>query len=76
MEDCKPAGNYILDWAIVLDRDNKPRVYFVAETKGTLDRQLLRNLGRMKIECGTKHFALFQSLDVEYKLAITSRDLY
>jgi type III restriction enzyme len=69
-----PIGNYIPDWAIVFEHDS--RVYFVAETKGTLDRQLLREVERMKIECGAKHFALFKPLGVEYKLAVTTRDLY
>jgi type III restriction enzyme len=71
-----PIGNYIPDWAVVLEMDGTPKVYFVAETKGTLDSQLLRELERMKIECGSKHFALFKPLGVEYKLAVTAKDLY
>ena len=69
-----PIGNYVPDWAVVFE-DNS-RVYFVAETKGTLDRQLLREVEQMKIDCGAKHFALFKPLGVEYKLAVTTRDLY
>jgi len=69
-----PIGNYVPDWAVVFENDS--RVYFVAETKGTLDRLLLREVERMKIDCGAKHFALFKPLGVEYKLAVTTRDLY
>lgn len=69
-----PIGNYIPDWAVIFENDK--RIYFVAETKGTLDRHLLRVVERMKIECGAKHFALFQPLGVEYKLAVTTKDLY
>ncbi len=69
-----PIGNYIPDWAVVFENDS--RIYFVAETKGTLDKQLLREVERMKIDCGAKHFALFKPLGVEYKLALTTRDLY
>jgi type III restriction enzyme len=69
-----PIGNYIPDWAIVFENDS--RIYFVAETKGTLDKQLLREIERMKIDCGAKHFALFKPLGVEYKLAVTVKDLY
>ncbi len=69
-----PIGNYVPDWAIVFENDS--RIYFVAETKGTLNKQLLREIESMKIECGTKHFALFKPLGVEYKLAVTARDLY
>lgn len=69
-----PLGNYIPDWAVVFENDS--RIYLVAETKGTLDRQLLREVERLKIECGAKHFALFKPLGVEYKLAVTTGDLY
>jgi type III restriction enzyme len=48
----------------------------VAETKGALDKQLLREIERMKIDCGAKHFALFKPLGVEYKLAVKASDLY
>lgn len=71
-----PIGNYVPDWAVVLEMDGMSKVYFVVETKGTLDSQLLRELEHMKIECGSKHFALFKPLGVEYKMAVTTRDLY
>ncbi|CAM4174279.1 type III restriction enzyme [Pedobacter westerhofensis] len=69
-----PIGNYNPDWAIVFQDQKK--MYFVAETKGTLDRQYLREVERMKIECGEKHFALFKNSGVEYHLAVNARDLY
>lgn len=67
-----PLGNYNPDWGIVFEHDS--RVYFVAETKGTLERQALRTFERMKIECGEKHFALFEP--VKYRLVVDRRDLY
>ncbi|NWJ52072.1 MAG: DEAD/DEAH box helicase family protein [Bacteroidetes bacterium] len=69
-----PIGNYIPDWALILENDSK--VYFVAETKGTLNKQLLREVEKMKIECGLKHFGLFNAKAVEYRMAVTTRDLY
>jgi type III restriction enzyme len=69
-----PIGNYIPDWAIIFDDDQ--RIYFVAETKGTLDRQFLREVEKMKIDCGEKHFALFKKSNVEYKLAVNTGDLH
>lgn len=69
-----PIGNYRPDWAIVFENDK--RIYFVAETKGTTDWQLLRGIEDMKIACGEKHFALFKPDGVEYKLAVTTKDLY
>ena len=69
-----PIGNYIPDWAVVFENDK--RIYFIAETKGTLDRQLLRDVENMRIKCGEKHFALFKPLGVEYKLAVNTRNLH
>lgn len=69
-----PIGDYTPDWAIIFDHDR--RIYFIAETKGTLNRQLLREVERMKLECGAKHFALFKPSGVQHKLAVTTRDLY
>ncbi|MEJ7830715.1 MAG: hypothetical protein WKF91_21075, partial [Segetibacter sp.] len=60
-----PIGNYIPDWAILFENDSL--VYFVAETKGTFNRQLLHGIEAMKIECGEKHFALFKPLGVKYQ---------
>lgn len=58
-----PIGSYNPDWAIVFEDDK--RVYFVAETKGSLDDDDLRTPEKMKIQCGKKHFAEFD--DVEFK---------
>ncbi|MDL1910766.1 DEAD/DEAH box helicase [Chloroflexi bacterium CFX6] len=69
-----PIGNYVPDWAVVFENDK--RIYFVAETKGTLDKQLLREVENMRIKCGEKHFALFKPSGVEYKLVVKSKDLY
>lgn len=69
-----PIGNYIPDWAVVFEDDN--RIYFVAETKGALNKQLLREIEQMKIDCSEQHFVLFKPLDVLYKIATKVTDLY
>ncbi|MDD5463078.1 MAG: hypothetical protein PHG00_15845 [Methylococcales bacterium] len=69
-----PVGNYVPDWAIILDKDS--RIYFVTETKGTLDAQDRRVKENMRIAYGEKHFDLFKSDDVEYKLAVRTGDLW
>ncbi len=66
-----PIGNYVPDWAIVLDKDT--RLYFVTETKGSLDKQDRRVSENMKIAYAEKHFEQFH--DVGYKLAVTVKDL-
>ena len=67
-----PIGNYSPDWAVVLERDKK--LYFVAETKGTLDPQKLRGDEKFKIRFGSEFFKSLDS-DVGYKLAIKAFDL-
>ena len=69
-----PLGNYVPDWAVIFENDR--RVYFVAETKSTLNQELLRGVEEMKMQCGEKHFAVFAPLGVEYRRATKVRDLY
>lgn len=68
-----PLGFYNPDWAVIFENDS--RIYFVVETKSTFDMQMLREVERLKIECGKKHFAVLKSNGVEYKLATELRDL-
>ena len=68
-----PLGFYNPDWAVIFENDS--RIYFVVETKSTFDIQMLREVEKLKIECGKKHFAVLKSNGVEYKLATELRDL-
>ena len=52
-----PLGNYEPDWAVLIEKDGAERLYFVAETKGSLHAIDLREKERAKKECGGKHFA-------------------
>lgn len=58
-----PVGKYNPDWAIVKEEDQK--VYFVRETKGTLEEAKLRSLELQKIKCGKKHFSAIGMEDFE-----------
>jgi type III restriction enzyme len=49
-----PIGQYNPDWAFVTERDEK--LYFVRETKSTLDSEERRTKENQKIACGRKHF--------------------
>jgi len=69
-----PIGNYVPDWAVIFHNDKK--IYFVVETKGTLNKDLLREIEKMKIECGKRHFALFKSENVEYVHITSAKQLY
>jgi type III restriction enzyme len=56
-----PIGPYNPDWAFVTERDEK--LYFVRETKGTLDSEERRTRENQKIACGRRHF---ETLNVDY----------
>ena len=49
-----PIGSYNPDWAFVTEREEK--LYFVRETKSTLDSEERRNKENQKIACGRRHF--------------------
>jgi type III restriction enzyme len=49
-----PIGSYNPDWAFVTEREEK--LYFVRETKSTLDSEERRTKENQKIACGRKHF--------------------
>lgn len=49
-----PIGSYNPDWAFVTEREEK--LYFVRETKSTLDSEERRNKENQKIACGKRHF--------------------
>jgi restriction endonuclease len=49
-----PIGTYNPDWAFVTERDEK--LYFVRETKSTLDSEERRTKENQKIACGRRHF--------------------
>ena len=56
-----PIGTYNPDWAFVTERDEK--LYFVRETKSSLDSEERRTKENQKIACGRKHF---NTLGVDY----------
>ena len=49
-----PIGPYNPDWAFLTEREKK--LYFVRETKSTLDSEERRTKENQKIACGRKHF--------------------
>lgn len=61
-----PVGNYNPDWAIVFDNPTFKYVYFIAETKGSMDSLELRDVEKAKIECAKKHFSCISNDVVKY----------
>ncbi|MAY77375.1 MAG: restriction endonuclease subunit R [Citromicrobium sp.] len=56
-----PIGPYNPDWAFVTEREEK--LYFVRETKSTLDSEERRTKENQKIKCGERHF---EALEVDF----------
>lgn len=66
-----PIGSYNPDWAFVTEREE--RLYFVRETKSTLDSEERRTKENQKIACGRRHFdSLGVDFDVVTSLAEVS----
>ena len=64
-----PVGNYSPDWAIAFKEGTVQHIYFVAETKGTLESLQLKPVEQAKIDCASKLFnGLLASADVRYGL--------
>ncbi len=51
-----PIGNYTPDWLVILKENDKHNLYFVVETKSTLDEFERRGTENYKISCGKKRF--------------------
>lgn len=51
-----PMGNYSPDWAIAFHDGTVKHVFFVAETKGSMETFDLRGIEKAKIECARKLF--------------------
>ena len=61
-----PVGNYNPDWAIVFDTEKIKYIYFIAETKGSMDSLQLKGSEELKIEYAKKHFASLNDKDIRY----------
>ena len=51
-----PVGNYAPDWAIAFKAGAAKHIFFIAETKGSLDSMELRSVEKAKIACARKLF--------------------
>ena len=61
-----PVGNYSPDWAIVFYEGTVKHVYFIAETKGTMESLSLRPIEQAKIKCARKLFNYLSTSKVKY----------
>ena len=74
-----PVGKYNPDWAIAFYEGTVKHIYFVAETKGTLDslrmKSHISNVEQAKIDCARAHFKAISSGNVVYDVVDSYRSL-
>ena len=73
-----PVGDYNPDWAIAFQEGSVKHVYFVAETKGSLESLQLKGVENAKIECARKFFASLNEKhnnDVKYDVVTDYAEL-
>ena len=70
-----PVGNYAPDWAIAMKRDKVKHIFFIAETKGSLQSMQLNAIENAKIDCCTKLFKEISTDNVRYHKVTTYQDL-
>ncbi|NSW92136.1 MAG: DEAD/DEAH box helicase family protein [Firmicutes bacterium] len=61
-----PVGNYSPDWAIAFYEGTVKHIYFIAETKGTMESLNLRPIEQAKIKCARKLFNQLSTSKVKY----------
>ena len=71
-----PVGNYAPDWAIVFNDGTVRHVFFVAETKGSLDGMQLRGVEEAKTKCAQKLFNSISTSKVRYGVVDKFENLY
>ena len=61
-----PVGHYNPDWAIAFYEGTVKHIYFVAETKGSMNSMQLREIEKSKIHCAREHFKAISGENVVY----------
>ena len=61
-----PVGHYNPDWAIAFKEGAVKHIYFVAETKDSMDTLELRGIEDAKIHCAREHFKAISGDNVVY----------
>lgn len=70
-----PVGEYAPDWAIAFNEGAVRHIYFIAETKGTMDSMELSTVEQAKIACAKKVFNELSTSQVRYHEVSTYDEL-
>ena len=71
-----PVGDYAPDWAIAFKKGAAKHIFFIAETKGSLDSMELRGVEKAKIACAKKLFNQISTSSVKYGVVDKFENLY
>ena len=61
-----PVGNYSPDWAVAFNEGMVKHIFFIAETKGTMESLSLKPIEKAKISCARKLFNEISTENVKY----------
>ena len=70
-----PVGKYNPDWAIAFYDGNIKHIYFIAETKGSMNSMQLRLIEESKIHCAREHFKAVSNGTVVYDVVDSYKSL-
>lgn len=70
-----PVGNYAPDWAIAFNKGSVKHIFFIAETKGSMDSMELRGVEKAKIQCAKKLFNSVSTSNVRYHEVTSYQEL-
>lgn len=70
-----PVGKYNPDWAIAFYEGKVKHIYFVAETKGSMNSMQLRLIEESKIHCAREHFKAISNGEVLYDVVDSYKSL-
>ena len=70
-----PVGKYNPDWAIAFYEGTVKHIYFVAETKGSMNSMQLRLVEQAKISCAREHFKAISGANVVYDVVDSYQSL-
>lgn len=70
-----PVGHYNPGWAIAFYEGTVKHIYFVAETKGSMNSMQLRLIEESKIHCAKEHFKAISNNEIVYDVVDSYKSL-
>ena len=70
-----PVGNYSPDWAIAFKEGSVKHIFFIAETKGTMESMNLKPVEQAKLACAKRLFNNISTSHVRYSAVNSYREL-